>query len=381
MPIIGVDYTPAYEQGAGIGRLVRQLVSALARIDRENDYRLFVAGARTKQLPLAIGNNFQWRATPISPKWLARLWHRAHLPLAVEYFTGPLDIYHATDFVLPPTYKNTITLVTVHDLSFVHVPETTPPTLKAYLDRVVPYSVRRANHVIADSQATKTDLMTIYQIASEKISVLYSGVEPIFRPIKDPNEINAVRQKYHIGSKPYLLSVGTIQPRKNYVRIVQALHILRSAGYDVELVIAGGKGWLNEPFYQIIRDKKLNDAVHLIGYADDTDLPALYSGALMTLFPSLYEGFGFPVLEAMACGTPVITSNISSLPEVAGQAAILINPYDIEALAQAIITLIEDSAYREKLIKAGYSQAQKFTWERAAHQLAQIYATISLHPS
>lgn len=377
MPTIGIDYTPAYEQGAGIGRLVRQLINALAQIDRLNEYRLFVAGAPPQQLPTPLAHNFQWCPTSIPPEWLARLWHRLRLPVPIELFTGALDIYHATDFVLPPTHKHTKTIVTVHDLSFVRVPETATPSLKAYLDVVVPRSVRRADHIIADSYATKADLMEIYQLKDEKISVLYSGIEPHFTPIRDEQKLNTVRQKYGIQTGPYLFSVGTVQPRKNYERIVHALNILKNRGYTINWIIAGGKGWLEAPFYQAIQDNNLNEWVNLIGYADDADLPTLYSGAIITLYPSLYEGFGFPILESMACETPVITSNISSLPEVAGNAAILVNPYDTEALAEAIIDLLEDDSYRSALIMKGREQVKKFSWLSSAHQLMQIYATIA----
>ncbi len=163
MASIGIDYTAAYEQGGGIGRYVRELVTALARLDTTTEYRLFVSGVKAqKPLPPLPGANFNWRGTRITPLWLARLWQRAQIPLSVETFTGRVDLYHATDFTLPPTRSKTRTLLTVHDLSFVRVPEAASPALKAYLDAVVPRSVRRADHVLADSQATKDDLIALY---------------------------------------------------------------------------------------------------------------------------------------------------------------------------------------------------------------------------
>ncbi len=159
MRAVGIDYTAAYEQGAGIGRYVRELMRALAALDARTPYRLFVAGARASALPPAPGPNFSWFSTRITPLWFARLWHRARLPLPIECFTGRIALFHATDFTLPPTLPGVRTLLTVHDLSFVRAPETTTPVLKAYLDRVVPRSVRRATHVLADLQATKDDLI------------------------------------------------------------------------------------------------------------------------------------------------------------------------------------------------------------------------------
>ncbi len=376
MTRVAIDYTPAYEQGGGIGRYVRELVTALARLDHETDYRLFVAGAHQADLPPAPGPNFHWRPSPFSPKWFARVWHRARLPLSVEIFTGRVALYHATDFVLPPTLPGTRTLLTVHDLSFVRVPETASPSLKAYLDVVVPRSVARADHVLADSQATKDDLMALYGVADSKITVLLSGVDSRFERVDDEGVMRRLREKYRLGDRPYIFSVGTVQPRKNYPRLIRALATLRAEGRDIGLVIAGGRGWLDDPIYSAIRGNGLAQYVQLIGFADDEDLPALYSGAAAFAFPSLYEGFGLPILEAMACGTPVVTSNVSSLPEVAGDDALMIDPTDVEALTEALRRLLDDSALRERLVAGGLARVHQFTWDRAAQDLKNIYSAL-----
>lgn len=376
MVTIGIDYTAAYEQGAGIGRYVRELIRALAAEDAQTPYRLFVAGASGRDLPPLPGLNFSWRATRITPLWFARLWHRLQAPLPVETFVGRVQLYHATDFTLPPTLPGCRTLLTVHDLSFVRAPETATPVLKAYLDRVVPRSVRRADHVLADSQATKDDLIEFYGTPPEKISVLLSGVNAEFQPVRDPAALKAVRQRYNIPEAPYILSIGTVQPRKNYARLVAALAALGPECQDVQLVIAGGRGWLDSPIYQAVADLGMAERVHFIGFARDADLPALYSAAACLAYPSLYEGFGFPVLEAMACGTPVVTSNVSSIPEVAGEAALLVDPYDVEALAGALRRLLSDEALRADLVARGFGQASRFTWARAAADLRVVYERI-----
>ena len=368
MPTVAIDYTPAYEQGGGIGRYVRELVNALARQPADLDYRLFVSGARA--LPTPPGSNFVWKPTPITPAWLARVWHRARIPLPVETFTGKVGLYHATDFVLPPTRARS--LLTVHDLSFVRVPEAASPNLKAYLDAVVPRSIRRADRILADSQATKDDIVSLYSTPPEKITVLLSGVDARFKRTSDP----AVRKKYHIPERPYILSVGTVQPRKNYARLIRALAILRARGFDVGLVIVGGKGWLEDPIHEAISAAGMGDYVHFTGFADDADLPALYSEAICTAIPSLYEGFGIPVLESMACGTPVVTSNVSSLPEVAGDAALTADPTDLDALVEALARLIDDSALRADLIERGYQRAAAFTWDASAAHLRRVYLTL-----
>ncbi|MDQ7026035.1 MAG: glycosyltransferase family 1 protein [Anaerolineae bacterium] len=372
---IAIDYTPAYEQGGGIGRLVRDLVAALARYDTETAYRLFVSGVSQSTLPLSLAPNFSWKLTRISPKWLARIWQRARLPLPVELFVGQVDLYHATDFVLPPTRSATRTVVTVHDLSFVRVPDAASPRLKAYLDVVVPRSIRLADHVIADSQATKIDLMDLYATPLEKITVLLSGVDSRYNNVLGVPSMT-IRNKYNIPETPYLFTIGTVQPRKNYSRVIRALKILRERGYDLCLVIAGGKGWLENEMVQTIEATGMSDYVNLIGFVDEEDLPVLYQGAECVAFPSLYEGFGFPVLEGMACGTPVITSNISSLPEVAGDAALLVNPLDVEEIAHAIQRILDDSQLKATLIQRGLEQVKHFTWEKSAKQLKQIYTHV-----
>jgi glycosyltransferase involved in cell wall biosynthesis len=370
---IGIDYTPAHEQGGGIGRYVRDLSTALAALKDDHTYRLFVAGAQRAPLPPPPAPHFAFAPTNITPRWFARIWNRLHIPLPIEAFVGKVSLYHATDFVLPPSLPNTRTLLTVHDLSFVRVPETASPALKAYLDIVVPRSVRRADHLLADSQATKDDLIALYNTPADKITVLLSGVDPRFERVNDLSQQIAVRTKYNIDHRPYIFAVGTVQPRKNYIRLMQALAALRAQGKDISLVIAGGRGWLEDPIYQAIQDLDLQNHVNFIGFADDSDLPTLYSAALCLAFPSLYEGFGLPILEAMKCGTPVVTANVSSLPEVAGTATLLVDPYDVEALTHALQRIIEDHSLRQHLVTSGYAHAKSFTWERAARQLLSIY--------
>ncbi len=351
---------------------MRELVAALAREDSGTPYRLFVAGARRADLPPAPGANFAWRTARLSTWVFAWLWHRVRVLPPVERWTGPLCLFHATDFVLPPTRPGTRTLLTVHDLTFLRAPETASPRLKRYLDLVVPRSVARADHVLADSQATKDDLIALYDAPAEKVTVLYSGVEARFRPVDDAAALQAVRAKYGVGEAPYVLSVGTVQPRKNFARLIEAMRALP----DHHLVIAGGRGWLEGPIHAAANAPDVRGRVHFIGFADDEDLPALYSGADVFAFPSLYEGFGLPILEAMACGTPVVAANTSSLPEVAGDAALLIDPTDTDALAEALRAATSDAAQRESLRQRGIERARRFTWRAAAAQLRAIYREV-----
>jgi glycosyltransferase involved in cell wall biosynthesis len=253
----------------------------------------------------------------------------------------------------------------------VRVPEAASPQLKTYLDRVVPESIRRATHVLADSEATKVDLVQLYGTPADKITVLLSGVNARFKPT-DEEAMVTVRSRYSL-QRPYLFSVGTLQPRKNYARVIRALSVLRKIGYDVDLVIAGGRGWLEDTIYHTIQETRMEAHVHFIGFVDETDLPALYSSAECLVFPSLYEGFGLPVVEAMACGTPVVTSNVSSLPEVAGDSALLVNPYKTGDIVDAVRRLLDDTTLRRQLIAKGQARAGLFSWDESARKLLQIY--------
>ncbi len=373
MSRIAIDYTAAYEQGGGIGRYVRELTAALAVEDAVTDYRLFVAGAKRAQLPRPPGVNFNWRPTILTPRWLARIWQRAQLPLPVETFTGAVDLFHATDFVLPPTLPRTRSLLTVHDLSFLRVPDAASASLRRYLEAVVPRSVARADQVLADSQATKDDLIEIYRTPADKISVLYSAVDGRFGRVTDEIALRAVLDRHGLNDKTFVLSVGTVQPRKNYSRAIRALSKIRDQGIDLHYAIAGGSGWLEDEMYRSIRESALEDRVHILGFVPDEDLPALYSGARALLAVSLYEGFGLPVLEAMACGTAVITSDLSSLPEVAGDAGILVNPLDTDAISAAMMRLLTDSTLRQRLAAAGIEHVKRFSWAKSARQLKSIY--------
>ncbi|MEJ2747640.1 MAG: glycosyltransferase family 1 protein, partial [Anaerolineae bacterium] len=277
--------------------------------------------------------------------------------------------------VLPPVSGGIPTLLTVHDLSFVHSPQTFPAQLVAYLNRVVPWSIGRATHILADSQATRRDLVDIWQVPADKISVLYCGVNPMFRRVTDEGELTAVRHKYNLGHTPYILSVGTVQPRKNYQMLIRAFRPVAEQ-QPHNLIIAGGKGWLYDEMMAEVARQGLNGRVHFIGFVEDADLPALYSAADLFAMPSLYEGFGLPLLEAMACGVPVLSSNASSLPEVVGETAVQLSPQDQSdqsAWTSALRSFLDNPAQRQQLIDAGYQQVRKFTWPKAAQQLLAIY--------
>ncbi len=370
---IGIDFTSATRERAGIGRYARELVHALARLDHDHRYALFVPrDARADALRFDWGVNFSIHRAPLTERILAALWQRARVPLPIEAFIGPVDVFYSPDFLLPPTRARR-TLVTIHDLSYVRVPECFPAPLLRYLARAVPPSIARADLILADAVSTQRDLVEVYGVPLEKVRVLYSGVDARFSPHVAPDAQARVRALTR--GKPYVLSVSTLQPRKNYARLVEAFGKLISDSRfqisDLLLVIAGGRGWLFDEVFQVVARLGLQARVVFPEFVADDDLPALYAGAMLFAYPSLYEGFGLPIVEAMACGAPVITSNASSLPEVAGEAALYFDPRDVEAMADALHRALTDASLRESLRARGFAQARRFSWEQAARELKE----------
>jgi glycosyltransferase involved in cell wall biosynthesis len=293
----------------------------------------------------------------------------------VQLVSGRLDLYHSPDFVLPPV-GDIPTVLTVHDLSFLRMPQFFVPAFRTYLETAVSRAVRRADHILADSESTRRDLAELLEAPAGKVSVLYPGVEERFRAVEDREALAHVRDRYGLPER-FVLGVGTLQPRKNFEGLVAAFGHLLGVEHSlagVGLVIAGGKGWLAEDLTALAARYGVGDRVVTVGFVNDHDLPALYTLAAVFAFPSWYEGFGLPVLEAMACGTPVVSADNSSLPEVVGDAGLLVDAASTEELAHALGVLLLDEKRRTQLIEAGHRQASRFTWRHAAQQLVEIYS-------
>jgi glycosyltransferase involved in cell wall biosynthesis len=377
---IAIDYTPAVHQRAGIGRYTRELIQALSHLDTENQYSLLVLGrAGARFTPARLPANFRLRFAPISDRWATVLWYRMNLPLPVDIFTGRAELFHGPSFTLPPSLAPS--LLTVHDLSFLRYPQGAHPALLAWLTKAVPRSLDRSHHVLADSESTRADLIELMQVPAHRIAVVGAGVEERFQPVTDPKTLAEIRTRYRLPDR-FILSVSTLEPRKNFTGLIAAYDSLATAAgkssvADLHLVIAGGKGWLYDDIFAAAKASPAQDRIHFAGYVADEDLPAVYSLATLFAFPSHYEGFGIPVLESMACGTPVVCANNSSLPEVAGDAALLIEATDTEALADAMWQLLADTSLRERLVLKGYDQAKRFTWEKAARRLLNVYRQVA----
>ena len=376
---IAIDYTPAVRQIAGVGRYTRSLVQALIHTAPDDSYTLLYAGA-APSIPLSAGVEREsrrdggavtLRRLPIPERLLTVLWHRWRVPLWADLCSPGSAVFYSPNFVLPPLlYAKGV--VTVHDLSFLRYPETHDPGLVAFLTAAVPRAVRAAALVLADSEHTRQDTIALLGVPAEKTAVLLSAADPIFRPVDDPAALRAMRRRRGLD-RSYVLSVGTIQPRKNLPRLIAAVRRLRErTGEDIVLVHAGRRGWLYAEVERAVQDHAMADSFRLIEDADDSELRLLYADAVALAYPSLYEGFGLPCIEAMACRCPVVASDVSSVPEVVGEAGLLVEPTDVEAIADALSRCLGDSELRATLIKHGTARAARFTWERSAAKLHRL---------
>jgi glycosyltransferase involved in cell wall biosynthesis len=305
-----------------------------------------------------------------------RLW--THLRLAAELQQYPPDVLFVPAHVLP-LYCPVPAVVTVHDLGYRHYPDTHRLLDRWYLDWTTRRHCRTARHILADSLATRQDLLDFYGANPDRISVVYLGRDESLAPVTDPEFIARAKARYNIRTD-YLFYLGTLHPRKNLVRLIEAFHqaIQTTSTERLQLVIAGQRGWLYDQIFARVEQLGLTGQVIFAGYVTDEDKPALLSGALAYVFPSLFEGFGLPVLEAMACGTPVLTSNCSSLPEVAGQAALLVDPHSTGEIAAGLVQLITEPGLRQELVQRGFQQIRAFSWSQAAVQVWELVEKVAL---
>ncbi len=312
-----------------------------------------------------------------------RLW--THIRLARELRQQPPDLFFTPAHVIPLTFRGRA-LATIHDLGYHHFPQAHPLTQRLYLHWSTRHNARRAHHILADSQATKDDLHRFYATPLEKVTVVYPGLpggselltvnSEQLAVSSEPSSFTIYHSQFTIhNSFPYFLYVGTLQPRKNLARLVEAY---AQSGVSHHLVLAGRVGWLADDLLRTIarQPAEVRGRIHLPGYISDQDKTRLLAGATALLFPSLYEGFGFPVLEAQALGTPVLCANSSSLPEVAGDSALLVNPLQVGEIAAAIQRLTQDTALCQELRRKGYENVRRFTWENAAAQVLSLISNL-----
>lgn len=360
---------------SGIGYFTKELTQNLVATDKKNNYFLFDFLFRTKDLPKAPLKQFPNLTYIFIRNMPGRLYYKLFqlgiAPKIDSFFSTKPNLIIYPDFIRLPSSKNIKTWVVIHDLSFIQVPEYSQDKNKKLLDRYVKKSVIKADKIIAVSNSTKQEIIKEYKIPAGKISIINSSIDHDRFNIKTHSEVKRVLKKYKI-EKDYILFTGTIEPRKNVAGIIDAYAQLSESIKDkYTLVLAGGKGWKDEEIeLKLHQNFDLN--IIRTGYVADEDLPALYNGASLFVFPSQYEGWGIPILEAMACGVPVITANNTSLPEVAGDAAIMINAKDTPALTNSIKKVLTNQNLRKKMIQKGFIQAKMFSWQKSAKELKKL---------
>ncbi len=377
---VAIDITAAATQQAGIGRSVRELVSALVIDPDRPDLTLVYTRRGPSRVAdaLAVHERVRVRRVPISPRIALAAWFKARAPVPAEAMTGRATVFHGPDFTLPPLLA-AHGVLTVHDLSYVIRPQDAHPRQRQFLEKAVPKSIDRARLVIAVSEATKRDLMQRYGVRPQRIRVVPNAVPEWLGPVTDQQILCAVRRRLGLPQR-FVLSVGTIQPRKNIEGLARAVASASGAGRRpaLEHVHVGGEGWLCDRVYAAI--ERAGDRVRFVGRVDDETLRALYTMADAFAYPSHGEGFGIPILEAFACGCPVLTSDTPATTEVAAGAALAVDPSDPEALARGLIALMTDEPRRSELIERGHRRRHAYSWRQSARRLIQVYQEAAAGP-
>jgi glycosyltransferase involved in cell wall biosynthesis len=302
--------------------------------------------------------------------WRMAVWMGHLTGLGFNRLVPDAELFHATEHLLPP-FRDLPTVLTVHDMIFKLFPEHLKRLNHWYLNATMPLYCRRADALITVSESSKRDIVAHYGLAETKITVIYEAASSEFRPAEQ-SALEATRLRYGLPER-FMIHVGTIEPRKNLVRLVESLQKLREEGLKIPVLVVGGRGWLYDDFFQRLEQLDVRDSVRFPGYVPSADLPLLYGAATIAVMPSVYEGFGLPVLEAMACGTPVVSSRTSSLPELGGDAAHYFDPYKVEAIAAAIRSVWTDNDLRREMGQRGIAWAARFSWERAADETIAVY--------
>ena len=365
--IIGIDARIAQAKMAGMGYYLKNLLKGLLEIDQENQYKVL----GDKILP-PMKNLKMYGLRGRKKKIINFLWKTTSWPRFEKMIKGT-DLGFFPNFVMPPT-RLAKTVLAIPDLSYLYYPAFIESKNLNYLTKFVPPSIRKASAVITISENTKNDIIKHFGVEPKKIFVTHLAADKVFVP--QTNEvINAARKKYGIN-KPYLLFVGTFEPRKNIETLLRAFAGLTLIRKQYQLVLVGSKGWYADGIFRLINKLYLHDDVKILGYVPNSDLPAIYAGSELFVFPSFYEGFGLPVCEAMACGVPVLCSSASSLPEIGDRAGVYFNPFDTEELAGKTSDLLLDTEKRKQMRELGLAQASKFSWHKTAKETLEVFKKV-----
>jgi glycosyltransferase involved in cell wall biosynthesis len=361
---------------SGVGHYTQRLVGGLAAIDRVNRYTCVVLQGGPG-LPVVQDNVATW-PTRVSFEDHIRgdLWLLAYLPARLRRLGT--DVFHGPAVFLPLVKWGYRTVVTIHDLVSFLFPRTVPRKYSLYMRLMTRLAARSADRIIAVSGATRDDLRRVLRVPEERVVVIHEAVDPVFASATDGDHTTAVLRRYGIRP-PYCLFVGNLEPRKNLARLIEAFARVRQHRGGVagpQLVVAGTRGWLYGGIFRAVETHGVTRDIVFTGYVPAADLPALYAGATCFVFPSLYEGFGLPVLEAMAAGAPVVASRAGAIPEVAGDAALLVDAERPAEIAEAVESVLADAALRDRMAARGRARAREFTWEAVARQTLAVYETV-----
>jgi glycosyltransferase involved in cell wall biosynthesis len=371
-----IDFTHIPVQKAGVGVCAVHLVSNLISIDRHNKYVIVI---QSDEDCFDNVRNDRIRTLKVN----ALVFRRKIFRICIEQVFIPfliirhkIEIVHSLHYSFPLVTFSAKKIVHVYDMTFFSMPEMHVPIKRVYFKFFIKLSSRLADRIITISKSTMEDYVSHFDYNREHISVVYAGRDERFTPNLDTKRIDNTKQKYKIQGE-YLLYIGTLEPRKNIVSAIKAFKKVCSGKPDLVFVIAGKKGWYYRDIVRSVRELKLKDRVIFTGFVDEEEKPYLLAGSKLFIYPSFYEGFGIPVLEALSCGIPTVTSNVSSIPEITGDAAILIDPHDEHALYNAIMLLLNDSEMYRTLQSKSVEQSKKFKWKDAAEKVMNLYQLVS----
>ncbi len=365
---IGIDARIDHYTRGGISNYVKHLLDALAALDADTDY--YVLHSRKDDDPPLPGPNFH----PVAC-WTPCHHRLERWALSVEIARLGLDVLHSPDFI-PPAFGYRRSVITIHDLNFLYYPQFLTDESHRYYNEQIEWAVEHTHYILADSYATKSDLVHLLRMPEEKISVVHLAADSAFRPLPE-EKCQPVASRYDLEAD-FLLFLGTLEPRKNVPGLLRAYRTLLDGEVTPPpLVLIGGKGWLYDEIFEYVDQLSLHDHLRFLHQVPDEDLPALYNAASVLTTPSFYEGFGLPALEAMACGTPVVVANRASLPEVVGEAGLLVDPEDPDDIAQALTRALTDVALRAEMREEGLSQAARFSWSRTAQETLNVYRELA----
>lgn len=369
---IAIDATSIPPRPAGAGVYALELTRAMMRRDRRDGYAVFTRGDWFDS-EAAGRRNWHIERVDVSSRRGRLAWEQMRLPGRLRALG--IDVLHSTHHTLPLRPIRPRRVVTIHDLTFFRMPERYPLARRLYMQSSTRASAKVADAIIVPSRTVRDDVVAALGVPQSKLHVVYEAASPLYAPIAQEDAV-AVAARYGI-TPPFVLSVGSLEPGKNRTRLIRAMRALRDEGVEATLAIVGQRAWRYTRDFRLIEELGLTDRIRYLGYVEQSDLPALYSAARAFAFPSLYEGFGLPVLEAMACGTPVLTSRVSATAEVASDAALLVDPLSTEEIGDALRRLLADADLRAELRQRGIERAHDFSWARAADETHAVYERVA----